>query len=1291
MRLSEWVHRLSASIQDCWPRAFSDSLHWLFFPAHDLHQVLPGRRSSRFRRRRSPLFRPGPNAIERMEDRCLLAAFVVDTVIDESDGNLSAGDLSLREAIETANSQAGPDTISFSPTVFGTAQQIDLVLGEFAVTDALTITGPGQNLLTIDAQQNSRHFNIDDGDDNNLISVEISGLTLTNGLATDGNDAVPSVAERGGAVFSTESIVLASMTFSENESRSSGGALSSAGTAEVRMSSFSHNLSTDRGGGVYSEGTLAVSESILDSNRSLYGGGLSNFTGASANIADSSFLQNRGRSGGGVHNRGTLSMSRTTLSDNFASRGAGVFNRSGVLAINQSTISQNRASGAGGGILHDILGPELVIANSTISHNTSTDGGAGIVSDANIALSNSIVIGNRRANETASDIRFVYGSLTGSFNVIGDPESSAGLTHGSDGNIVGQDDGSGGREILDVSTVLGPLADNGGLTQTHALLPGSPAIDAGDPDFDPLSFDPPLTTDQRGSGFDRVADGNGDNTARIDIGAYERPAAGRLVITESGEMTLVGESSSPDSLTVALNRAPLQPVVVNLTVGSPSVVSTSTASLTFSPQNWNQPQTVTVSGVNDSAETGNLITSVSVSVDDGQSDDDFDGASESVSVTFIDDESPLPTLSVADAPAVDEGTDAVFTVTLSSLSASAVTVRYDTQDGAGAGGAVGGQDFTSQSAQTLTFSPGETQKTISIATIDDSDDEDTETFGLVLSDPVGATIATAAATGTIDDNDHSIPTVTGPLGASDNTRPTITWEAVSGATSYEVWLQLLGGDSNPVVNPTVTGTSFELTTDLGIGRYRAWVRAAFDGGARTEWATADFQINSAPEISSLPPNGDDRTPTITWNAVNGATAYRVFVRNQTSTDTVVDTTVTTTSFTPSADFNFGRHQIWVQAIAAGNYGAAWSDMQRYYLGPDLLTPTASTFNQQPEFTWTSIEGIASYQLYVQRGGTVVINESGLTSASYTPSTQLPVGQYRWWVRPFHANGNGGAWSERGEFFAGGRPAVTGLDGTITTGIPTIQWQAVEGAGFYEVYLFNDDGQGLLHRVSNITGTTFTADPVPNGNYRVWIRSYHANGDPGLWSRPHSFVVNAATSNATATPAQPVATTFDTTPDFEWTGASGAARYDLYLKSGQTTIAQTDLNSTSWTPSTALATGPWHWWVRAKTAAGAPGPWSARQTTDTSGRTTILSPSGSISDRRPAVTWASVDGATHYMFQLDNLTTGQNNVIRENHVTDNLFIPSTSLTPGSYRAWVRAVDGTNGLNAPWSFRAEFEVT
>jgi hypothetical protein len=67
--------------------------------------------------------------------------------------------------------------------------------------------------------------------------------------------------------------------------------------------------------------------------------------------------------------------------------------------------------------------------------------------------------------------------------------------------------------------MLGALANYGGPTHTHALLPGSPALDVGDPGFNPNAFNPPLVHDQRGAGFDRVANAGGG--LRIDIGAYE--------------------------------------------------------------------------------------------------------------------------------------------------------------------------------------------------------------------------------------------------------------------------------------------------------------------------------------------------------------------------------------------------------------------------------------------------------------------------------------------------------------------------------------------------------------------------------------------------------------------------------------------------------------------------------------------------------------------------------------------------------------------------------------------------
>ena len=157
------------------------------------------------------------------------------------------------------------------------------------------------------------------------------------------------------------------------------------------------------------------------------------------------------------------------------------------------------------------------VQNTTIAGNTAnatatTAGGGGIyrASTMNNALqlTNTIVSGN--TNSSAADIRVdMFTTTTANFSAIG---NATGFT------LAG---GSGNNLAYGTNLLLGALANNGGPTQTRAILAGSPLINAGSATFTPAA----LTTDQRGTGFARVVGG------QVDIGAYERPAVAPPIVT----------------------------------------------------------------------------------------------------------------------------------------------------------------------------------------------------------------------------------------------------------------------------------------------------------------------------------------------------------------------------------------------------------------------------------------------------------------------------------------------------------------------------------------------------------------------------------------------------------------------------------------------------------------------------------------------------------------------------------------------------------------------------------------
>ena len=678
---------------------------------------------------------------------------------------------------------------------------------------------------------------------------------------------------------------------------------------------------------------------------------------------------------------------------------------------------------------------------------------------------------------------------------------------------------------------------------------------------------------------------------------------------------------------------------------------------------------------------------ITVTVEDGGPDGDLDtpGDNATFSRTF-----DVTVNAVNDAPTLDSLADLTInedagqqTVNLTGITAGSGESQplkvTATSDNTGLIPHPAETYTTAEATGTLKFTPLSNQSgtaTITVTVEDGGLDGDLDTLG-----------DNATFSRTFDITVNANLEILGPVGVSSEQRPTITWTSVSDATSYEIWMEQIGGSNNPLVNPTVSGTSYTFMEDLGVGAYRTWLRATLSNGVKTNWARQNFQVSLAPQLADIPYRDPDRTPTISWGPIPGALQYRLYVSNLTvGGSAVIDELTTETSFTPTEDFGFGRYRIWCRAIGVGNYAAAWSTSEKYYVGPDPVSPTFSTFNDQPSFQWESMPGSSSFQLYVQQGQSVPINVSGLTETSYTPDTPLGVGLHRWWIRAFHESGRAGDWSHHAELDVGGRPKITAPSGTVDDSTPTIAWEPVDGAGSYEVYLYNDDGLGLVHRRTNITQSHMRLPLMPDGNFRVWVKSYKADGNHGLWSRSQSFVIDAATSQVTATPVSPLTATFDRTPAFVWDGSTQAVSYDLYLTDG-TDIVEFTGSSTSFVPQTNLAVGDWKWWVRAVDSNSDKGEWSTEASVHVGGRPNVLAPMGSTNTTTPTIRWTAVEGAGRYILLLETLAGVS--VFRDNNLTATEY--TIDVPSGEYRIWVKAISADDDFSGFWSRPVEFSVT
>ena len=451
------------------------------------------------------------------------------------------------------------NSISGDVITFATSGTITLTLGELLITNNLTIIGPGATNLIISGNNLQRIFNFAAGTTNS-----ISGLSINNGQATNGING--NSGGSGGGIYNQGTLYLTACVFNGNRAGAggrstvsagtggaggTGGAIYNLGSIALTNCNLMNNLAGKggaggsatgsdiaggtggvggAGGAISSSGSISLTGCTFSGNLGGNGG-----SGGAGSPTSSSFVGSgtggaggAGGAGGGIYNSGSISLTECTLGGNSVGNGGG--GGTGGSGLGSLTSGGNGGRGGiagGGGAIYS--SGSLSLISCTISGNTAANGGSGGAGGAetgggfpggdgfdgvggvgggifgtNCTLRSTLVAVNNANPTNGPDISGVITSR--GHNLIGNADGSSGITNGVNADLAG-------NTASPLNPRLGSLGDYGGGILTMALLPGSPAVDAGDDAVLNAPFN--LATDQRGNPYSRKIG------AHVDIGAFE--------------------------------------------------------------------------------------------------------------------------------------------------------------------------------------------------------------------------------------------------------------------------------------------------------------------------------------------------------------------------------------------------------------------------------------------------------------------------------------------------------------------------------------------------------------------------------------------------------------------------------------------------------------------------------------------------------------------------------------------------------------------------------------------------
>ncbi len=621
-------------------------------------------------------------------------------------GVLNQGTLTLENVIVEGNSA------DFGGGVYNDLVQTTLTA---AVTNAGTlITVPTSTSIPAQAP-----FLIQIGSESLTVTNIALGVATTTFTVTRGvSGTIPAAYGAGAVVTFVGSTSVLNSTITGNSARLKGGGIFNEAPMTITSSEILDNLSNSQGGGIFNLQSLVITETTIDENQA-------------------------SGTGGGIYNDGvngsrtaSIQIERSTVSNNRSSiRGGGIYNTDEIVTTNV-TISGNTAAASGAGVYNTPHSTSNAIGtftatNTTIAQNATDGTGGGFSNFTNgVATLRNTIISNNSARKGNDDVQGAFVSLGSNF--IGDVGNATGLQNRLNNDQVG-------TTASPFDAVLAGLADNGGATFTHALLPGSLAINKGD-----NSGGEPA--DQR-LGIRPV-----DNTA--DVGAFEVQnntisiADVPDIIEGDGGQTFV-------SFVVLLSQAAAETITVDFVTEQDTAKESSdylraAGTLTFEPGELAKVITVEVNGDISSEDDESFKVRLSNATNATITDAEAVG-------TILNEDAYAEIGNVAILEGDNGTVVAEFTVTLDKPVNFAVTIDYATADGTAT---TADSDYVSTSGQ-LSFAALETSKTVSVTINGDTNLEAFETFLVQLSNAVASDSSlipfrSMSATGTIQNDEVSI-------------------------------------------------------------------------------------------------------------------------------------------------------------------------------------------------------------------------------------------------------------------------------------------------------------------------------------------------------------------------------------------------------------------------------------------------------------------------------------------------------------------------------------------------------